>query len=179
MTRSTGAIVMNSDDLHGRSRLSQRVSLSVCTSVCLFFLIRARGRATPVQSAFLPLRELGGRCPWARGALLGGLLVPPLRRCVCGVVRCGACLVCVWALSYKRLYRRLTSSRRPAIASRGYTDIQRHTLYIYTALYSIHAIHHPSGCTCGLWNRAPAGRRTQRDSSSISRPGENSLLQTS
>ena len=38
----------------------------------------------------------------------------------------------------------LASSRRPAIASHGYTAIQRYTLYSYTALYSIHAIHHPS-----------------------------------
>ena len=42
------------------------------------------------------------------------------------------------------LYRLLALSRRPAIASHGYTAIQRYTLYSYTALYSIHAIHHPS-----------------------------------
>eukprot|EP00964_Phaeocystis_antarctica_P101158 scaffold66659_cov72-Phaeocystis_antarctica.AAC.2 len=39
----------------------------------------------------------------------------------------------------------LASSRRPCTAWHSYTAIQRYTLYTHTALYSIHAIHHPSG----------------------------------
>ena len=55
-------------------------------------------------------------------------------------------LISKWAFFavQERLYMQLASSRRPAIASHGYTAIQRYTLYSYTALYSIHAIHHPS-----------------------------------
>eukprot|EP00964_Phaeocystis_antarctica_P066201 scaffold39986_cov41-Phaeocystis_antarctica.AAC.1 len=43
------------------------------------------------------------------------------------------------------LYKRLYAARIVTPPCHGYTAIHRYTLYSYTALYNIHAIHHPSG----------------------------------
>ena len=66
----------------------------------------------------------------------------------------------------------LASSRRPAIASHGYTAIQRYTLYSYTALYSIHAIHHPSACTLLMLPRPGYEAPERRPFCVALRPGD-------